>query len=533
MQLQTPSGESKISLFAESDWDSRSGLLTKTHGLNGASFMGSETDIQRMKHAIMCSPEAYNADEVTVVSAAGIFIDTRQGDTEPVFVEPGFSINRYGVKGTHQMQDTENCPPPWTSLQYVPNPARGDKVIADAVLDLLRMNSPQVMSQIIGWVAACGLKSHIHETYGQFPSLGLWGPAGSGKSLTSKAVTSLAGVNYKRDPPMSAPNTTRWPLMDLLRSSRTIPRILEEFNLTGNRIHSSMQGTLTEAVKSTFDGAAIARGFISKGSRSGMKAATMMIPMVAPVMFISEQEVQMPALRQRSIQVRLTNVSRAGREPYMQRAYMDPRARVAQMQFSKALVNYALKLSVQEVADMVAKATEAIGNTLEDRTRHAYACALTGLYFLDDVSQKMGMGDELSAEVGVLQEALIGMASEADNEIAAAKQLTEVDRLLEKIWAWTTWKCSDDPNGAAVARRLVQVGPEYTDIDLQTAMFALTRDGGYAVRGLAITDHRTAASLLRSESYYVGESEMGPQWVRLGNAELAKRGHNMFARARA
>ena len=531
MSVTTGSGETRMSMFGEEDWDSRKGLLRHTHGLNGAAFFGGETSIQAIKHITLNNPTIYDADVVTTTEAAGILMDSSSGTMEAVFIEPGYSVNRYGVTGTHMVAgEGEHVPKPHTSIRTMQNPQRGCKDTADALINLLKMNSPEIAGQVAGWVSVCILRAHIMVSFAEFPVMGLWGAAESGKSITARAFTTLAGLDYRADPPLSASNTTRWPILDLLRSTRTSPRILEEMNLTGSRMDRRMIGVVTEAVKNTWDGTSIARGYVKKAIGTNVNAGTLSFPMVAPVMFISEQEITIPAIRQRAVQIQMTKQSRVGRKVFMDRSYRDPAAKQLLMRFSKASVNYALRLSVEDVVEMVNKNAAKVEGGLEDRALHSYACVLTGLEFLAYTAQQMQLGEGVQNEVKVLSDAVCKMVGTKDNVVARTKEVTEVDKMLDVIILWYSYKLAEGSQGAVTARRLVQAGHSFIDMQLPAALYIVLKEGGPMANVLAIRDPGTAMQLIKTEDYYLGEGPQGPSWVRLDNQKLVDRGHDLLVR---
>lgn len=410
--------------FNEVGWSSKSNFKHELKGIGNLAFYGTEDDIQRIKHITL--DEEVDMAEIVQVDSAGVHTHRLAGRDVKVYVEPGYSINQYRVRGTHTLIDRVTAAPQIKSSEM---PEEGDEEVADALRSLFKVNTPYAVAQILGWISACHLKTHFMARYQQFPLLSLWGNAGSGKSMTSTLFAWLNGCNYSlNDSAVSMSSITTWAMIRYCASTTTVPRILEEYNKS--KINGRKYDQLGETMKMAWNGQVIARGAIRKSSvdGSGRGATVQETPISAPLLVVSEQAPLMPALQQRMVQVQLSPNSIKGREEDFFKASAD-KDRLRQV--ARALVFSALRTEEEWVEEEMSRADTLLPDILTDRPRFSYQVIVVGLRFFEKVCLDLGMS--LSVELAELEQALLNNVTEQGAEISATKTRTEVDFVLDHI----------------------------------------------------------------------------------------------------
>ena len=271
----------------ESAWNSRSSFVSSFNGMSNLKVTATDNDIQNLKHFILRDIEKIDSQEI--VRAAGIHRDERYGKPRYTYVEDGLSANKWGQRNTHILElpvSAGNSAMPRLQDVSLPDPA--SPRAEEALSALLEMNTPKIVAPIVGWLAACHLKSHIMAMRQEFPLLNLWGGRGSGKTKTATTFSRLNGVDYSVGAPPALPNTTPYAVTQTLTSTTTIPRILDEFNKGG--MGADRYSKYAELFKQSFNGSSAMRGRIahrSERNSSGMGAIADSFHLTAPLMLLS------------------------------------------------------------------------------------------------------------------------------------------------------------------------------------------------------------------------------------------------------
>jgi len=357
--------------FKESSFSGRSTFLKEIEGISDLTFQGSDGDVQRIKIAIF--KEAQDVGEVFKVYTSGIHLDF-VGD-EPVFtyVEPDMSINNMKVKGTHQFSGELQARPHFGKASV---PEVGDKATDMALSAMLRINKPIEIGVIVGWSSACHYKTHLMYLHNQFPVLSLWGSAGSGKSITAGIVTWINGTDYMSlDSGINAPSATSYGMLDYLSSTTTIPRIIEEYNKS--KMEPRQFKETGERIKQTWGGESAIKGKIGGNGMGRVNAETVVIPLSSPIIVCSEQEIEMPAIQERSLRIHLTKQKRAGRKEHFEYARKN---RKYLRSFGKALMIQAMNTTLVEMEALMDEASALLPDSMDDRPRYSLQVAIVGLW---------------------------------------------------------------------------------------------------------------------------------------------------------
>ncbi|MCK4518295.1 hypothetical protein KAT92_05965, partial [Candidatus Babeliales bacterium] len=412
-------------MFEESGWSSRSSFNSQCTGVTDEAFVGSDLDVQKIKNLVL--KEGREMGEVAQVFTAGVHMHKIGNKDIRVYVEPGMSVNQMKVQGTHHLQGTVKTPPRITGVQL---PKVGDEEVGRAVESLLNINSAETMSQVIGWFAASHLKVHFMRRYQQFPLLCLWGNAGSGKTMTAVISAHLSGCDYALDDsPVLLASITNFAMIDYCSGTTTAPRLLDEYNKS--KMTRKMYDFCGEIMKSAWNGQTVARGTISgsKANGSGRTGAHVnSIPISSPLVIMSEQAPEMPALQQRSVQVMIKKGDREGCTGDF--IYAD-RHRDELRSMAKAMIIAALSTDIEWVEDSMDAADKLIPSDITDRARHTYQALMVGLDFLRHVCVDLQL--EVTDKVDELKSALVKHLDGEGAAILLAKQRTEVDSVMEEI----------------------------------------------------------------------------------------------------
>ena len=294
----------------EGAWDSKGSLIKELRGIHNLAFLGGDQEVQRLKHYLFT--KEFDMGEIQQVFSAGIHRHTVGRRTTLVYVEPGFSVTAQKERDTHYVDGRIPAPPRISQQEF---PKVDDPEFRETIKALLKVNKPHIVGQILGWFAACHLKVHLQSVENQFPILNLWGNAESGKTTTACLFACLNGCDYiMEDSPMSLGGTTPWAVASFAGSTTTTPRLLDEFNKS--KIREGNYNYFAEVMKAAWNNQTFSKGGISSGAKvdgNGRSGASVVDYKISgPLVVMSEQSPEMPALKQRMVQVSMSTKSREG-----------------------------------------------------------------------------------------------------------------------------------------------------------------------------------------------------------------------------
>lgn len=498
-------------MVPETAWASKGAFISAMQGLQGVAFLGSsDIDVQKLKlHAFRNEADM---GEIINVHTAGVLFETDAGvpgGVYRVYVEPGWSFSQLRVVGTHCLASRIPAPP---AVSKVALPRPGDAKVKEAIENLLEINAPHIVGQMLGWFMACHLKAHIHRLYQQFPFLGVWGNAEAGKTQTTGLFSCLNGTDFLVvDSPMNASKASEFALLTYVSSSTTVPRILEEFNKSA--MDMRRYSMVAEVLKSSYNQLAFTRGTINRNKTDGPGrvggAGTVEIPITSPLVTISEQGATMPALQHRSIQVLLSKATRKGRDQKFKHA-RDGRNELHQV--ARAAVVLSMITDLKHVHQMIEAQSAAIPAGLVDRPRFNYQVILAGLEFARELfgADQLNLG--MDAKIDELRAAVIGSLAQTTTELVQSKERSEVDAMLETVMLM-------------IMRGMVAQTQTTTDL-VVNVHFAIKDNHLYLFlpvvhavykqycrqlnENVVIGDMRILEQLLRQEPYYVSDKAVVP-----------------------
>lgn len=495
--------------FDEAGWRGKSQFLQQLEGINGIAFLGGDADIQRIKHAVYNQTEDGDLDEVVNTYVVGMHVSRLGKKKIYTYVEPGLSVNTYGVHGTHRLQGTVTQAP--TVRKAMRLDAGAPLEVGEALESLLQINRPDVVARLLGWFCAAHLRAHIHPIFKQFPVLSVWGAAGSGKSHTCAMFALLNGVDYFEGSPLSVSTSTAWPIIEVCSSTTTVPRLLEEFNQA--KMRAPMYALVVDILKAAWDGISVSRGTLRKSAADGQgkTGATVYESVIsAPIAVCSEQCPQVPAVVQRSVQVQLTQAYREGRvEPFR-------RARARKdflMGVGRAMTMVALKTSEQQVQDWYYANEEMLPSWIFDRYRFSTAVLMTGLDFFGKVAGglKLGVADKVPEMKRLLVEA---WEAEGDTLLTSHAR-SEVDAFLESFAEMAQLAAQNHPTALIVIGKNFAVNSAQDELifDLSSVYSMYRRHMRQAGDPVIFATLAQLEPLIKSEPYFVSNSRMEPRMV--------------------
>lgn len=431
--------------FSEEAWTSKAAFKKEVMGIDGAAFLGSDNDVQRMRMTLAkfeLLTMAYS--EVRTIfksNKAGIIYRRRSGPESVmeedhvgrlVYCEPGFTVNDAGIFDTHKLVG-ENTITPTLKLRDNEDTPLSSKA-CEALRLLFECNTPAVMSTMIGWYLLAHIKQHVYQVEKRGILLCVSGVAGTGKNSLVGVMQRLAGLEGEKALyTLEAPQSTKLPFQQALSNSTTIPRIINEMN--PKSVSTRHYRDLIELIKGAFDSQHIAKGRLGGGDKSGANVSSVSWKITAPVLTLSEEIINEPAVVQRAIRVDLIDAGREkGSVAFRQ---LEPRADDL-VDLARVLVHGALQTPVQKIGEMF-KATELpksmATSDIPDRLRFGYKTIIMAYdWALELLSNpSVGMDSETLKQLGEMKAHFIDHIVDTASDIAKRSSITEVDKVLKDL----------------------------------------------------------------------------------------------------
>ncbi|VVN67005.1 hypothetical protein PS726_00158 [Pseudomonas fluorescens] len=406
-------------IFKEPAFSSRSAFLRELEGITDLTFQGSDLDVQRVKVTVY--REDQDVGEIFQVYTAGVHLDFVDDIPLFTYVEPDMSVNTVNVRGTHQFLGNLLARPYFAHTSMC---EKEDQHVDQALVHLLKITQKYEIGLMVGWCIAAHFKTHFMHQYSQFPSLWLWGSAGSGKSKAAGLITSLNGTDYmQKDAGVSAPSTSPYGMLEYLSCTTTVPRIVEELNKS--KMTSKAYKGVCEHIKQAWNGEATLKGRLGGHVMGRTSAEAIAIPLSAPVIVISEQEIEMPALQERSIRVHLTKLKRSHcREHFRLATEGCEHLR----KLGKAIMATTLTTSPGDIKQLMEKASQLLPEDMGDRPRYSQQVVLVGLWMLMDICGQLHLFNAMLVLDTVIKVLIERYAEDGDGYVQS-----EIDLVLEKI----------------------------------------------------------------------------------------------------
>ena len=429
--------------FSEDAWVSKQNLKKELAGIDGIGFFGTDNDVARLRMTL-AKEDLLSGGEVKQVYEArkiGVEYRRRAGPEDPrhpdhkgrvIYIEPGFSLNDVGVIGTHMI--TSDTPPIGAPNMKVKefNPPLNAKA-NQAFRLLVRINRPEVISVALGWFLATHLKSHVYALEHRFPLLSLAGIPETGKNALAAVMLRLCGVEGQNAlVTLEAPQSSQFPFQEALSNSASIPRVINEMNRKS--VSRARYRAIVELLKAAFDSQSISRGRLGGGDRgSGLNVSSLHWKITAPLVVLSEEPLDDPALLHRTVCVNLTKAGLlAGSDAFME---LEPRADDL-VDFGRVLIRQTLATSIQEISVRLDGAVlpEAVTKgPLPERLKFGYKIILLAYDWAIDHLSKSGLTAENLQTLKDLRQTYIEHLDDSTEEAKNSIILTEVDLLVKDL----------------------------------------------------------------------------------------------------
>ncbi len=462
--------------------------LTGTGGI----FSGSDADLQSLGMSLVNL--RHGVDEMIRTRTAGIVFHESKGEVYPQLVTlksafaKGGLPSKYTYIGPTRIAPSFDQTPDFMSREEVTEAIKGLRA-------LTAMNDLDVMLPAIGWMMAAQLKTHL--TYGQdptFPMLSVSGTSESGKSSTMFLLLALNGFPYRQVPFWNAELDTMYPLEEMVSTSTTFVRMVEEANEhNAKRNWSRLIGIL----KSSWDG-----GDIMKGGLQGRNVVTTAIPNKAPVCYVSEQAFPVQSIRTRSIECHFSSRAMANKEYEANFAIAEDRHKYLEM-FAKVLATTALNTPVSSTQRWMEEALGLLPTDYRGRTRRAYSVVMVGLKFLSYVMETYD--EAFAAEILEMRDQLIAELSGKSKELVKAKRHSALDDIIQ---AFDTMAAeSDNPHHGLVVGTHYWVVGKVLYLDLRQSFPRFRRYARGIGMDLSVSSAAQVKSLIVGETYYEGSTQ--------------------------
>lgn len=364
------------------------------------------------------------------------------GEEDRVWLEPGWSTNSKGISSAYHytgaVKDTV------MSLRGVRPAGITDTEAVEVLRALMHSNKPESVSQMLGWAAACHLKSHLnHVGSNEFPLLHISGQQGSGKTHSSQLYSAVTGAFY-HDAPTTIEIATNYPLKSMLSETTTVARIFDEFNK--GQLEKGKYNTVYGYLKALYCRQMTSTGYAGKANNmQKVSAASVDKPASAPMIYMARAETENEELRARSIIIRIKKQDQwiNNHNRNFDKAYLSFREKVeggnAMQRIVKLLVTKALRLDTSVVSSWKSAAAVRIDTSLppirDSRRIVNIQTVLVGLRFLRHALD--GFDVSLQHRVDVLEDAAIAewkRIEEEDSATASANTTSEiVIRMMDEM----------------------------------------------------------------------------------------------------
>lgn len=498
----------------EDVWVSKAAFLRALMGRGSLACFATDVQIQKLKYYIFQQPREA-VMRIDTLFSAGIHREEQDDKSDKLFyIEKGYCPDKDGTLNSlaqYELSGKIPAPPVFKDIAVL---SYGTKKHRDFLSTLLQTNVPFKVGLIAGWYSACFLKQHLRTIGQPFPLLNLWGGAGAGKTTIATIWARLHSVDYvKNYAPVLVPVITPFALLTYLASTTTVVRVLDEYNKSKMRL--PLYNTVTDCLKGAWDQQTISRGVVGRQAgqeqehgRGRTSASTVEFPVSAPIVYLSEQLTEVPALLERSVTV---NFDRGCHEDTKKEMlYISNTDQLPTLaEIGKMMMLYSLETTPAKVREMLNKTSEEVVAPMVSRKRHGYAVCLLGLDYLADIARVFEI-DVLSTLRSIREETLEAINQVHLTDVSAASVRTEVDLMMDDICMMSTvrgsygFKYLEEDRHYSINGDTIQmdIGPVFTQY------LIYRKDIGNP--HVALTSFHSMSILLKQATYFLWESMTEP-----------------------
>jgi hypothetical protein len=475
--------------------------------LNGALmgrgvFEGTESELLAYNIALLKLKR--ESDFVIRTPISGILFFEREGEVYPQLIMRNESYSKGGGLSPFEYVGNKRFAPDYSIVREFDEEAIKDLEVG--INALFGMNEDNVIIPAVGWVMACHLKTHLTHRDKGFPMLSISGTSHTGKSSTAMILMTLNAFPYRRAPVWNSETDTIYPLEDMVTSTRTIIRIIEEAN---EHVAKRNWPKLLGILKSSWD-----ESGISKGTIKGRQVITETKENTAPIMFLSEQAFPVQSIRTRCVEVSFQTKTVDDPEKSENHDIVVDNVYTFEM-FAKKAALAALDLSDEEVNERRKKQRDLVPPEYRGRSQTSATVVLLGLEFMAEVMQELSPKTaELILEKKETYLDILYKTAHKSNERSARSALDELIMMLDQM----AGEWDNTSHGLVAGTHYWREGAKIY-LDLRSIMPRYLR----YIRGLGDTPSvRTVVQLERlieGEVYYIGVTPH-PEYPALGLVTL-------------
>lgn len=173
---------------------------------------------------------------------------------------------------------------------------------------LFKINTPEVVADVVGWFVASHYRSFYLHLFDQFPLLQLYGEAGSGKSQTMLLMSRLHW--FRREVALkSCMSLTPFALDNAVSTSTSAPLVLDEYKPRElAKVGRGKLEKLKDAFKASYIGGEVGdRGTLNRSGETQL--AIISNKCTAPIVFMAESAETETAILERCITVAFSQAS--------------------------------------------------------------------------------------------------------------------------------------------------------------------------------------------------------------------------------
>jgi hypothetical protein len=446
------------------------------------------------------------------------------------WIEPGWSISSTGLTGgVHLTGDIEHAlkhERRTTSRTILP-------AYEESLMRLLSCTEPKTVGLILGWVGASQLKEHIMDRVREFPLLHILGIAGSGKTSMARLFAAIGSADY-RESPKTAENMTAVPIRQLVYTSTSVPRILDECNKP--KIAPAKWNVIREVLKACYQQSMISIGGIKtkKGIGDSHSVTSYNEKATSPVIYLSTSETDEAELWERSVEVRLNKNLHHNRVYKTNFDYLNDNLDQWDNLFAvgRIIMLAALHTPYDSAYEMYKRHLSSMPTGFGMRVQKSFAYIFFGLEFLRNVMAKQGGSQELLDKIDEISKVTRHWMDENLAILYKRKNRNELDSFFERL---SQAAARIDHNNTPALRK----GVHYIR---NGNILYLNGDGSFGEyratcrwmgQPAEFNNIRQVVDALDGHDYYLGEERIaGPTgamlpWLKFDIALLEERGNDL------
>lgn len=372
----------------------------------------------------------------TRATKSGEVVYTLQAEGLDVIVLPDAQVDviwadRYGVRSrlgmNYRLAGALTTEAEYNSdLAMCPELERNDET-RQFFHNLFNINAPEVIAKFLGWYVACFLSQPIRHVFNQFPSLQVYGQAGSGKSKTTEL---FARMHYFRRKPKinSALALTPFSMEALVSGSASLPFLIDEYKPRAMR--TDRADKIKSIIRDNYVSLEMSKGRIT-GESGSSKLVLQSARNSSPLCTIGEAAEIESAIQERVVSIPMSKASKRGHVDAFGSCVMAGETMSA---FGKMIMELSLQVDLKKIASTVDKNRQRVNQLLDnqegdsDRPVFNMAVILTGLDVAQNVLGRIFGVDEYKDAFDRLRESVT-----SDTDVMVPRQMAEFAKVLDTM----------------------------------------------------------------------------------------------------